>query len=491
VLIPLLSATLALAAEGTGKATIVWLQPDLPTPELRAKAEKMLGTSATHAAWADLAFVPAPFGKDDEARLSALDRATTDARAKIDSFDTEREIAAALGSAIGAVTVLRNDTDRKAVSDALILQGAAVTRIVPEERFATAEDVAAYRVFFGSTAVVDSYVDALALEPDGVWARDLFPDAVGFDRLTSTREQAATQLRGRMEVAPVPGGLSLVLDGRPLAAPAGQDLAPGRHYVHWMAGGTILGRQAFEAAAGGAYTVEPTVTREELDAARARVLEGSRDIPPDVARAADVVGKRNGAPTPTFLATLDDKGKVQVLPYGNGAAFEKRAAVTVLLNGSVGGAYMLSPGFVDTIGTPTSGFGVTGDLGVEIGIYNLAVYGGTSLTLTPVSQMKYANADSTENVATNAYFHPYGGLGVYLPRPDEKKPLFLVGANYGWFSPGAIGAGARVSFGIPSGDGTWFRIDLDGFRGTQMEGFPAEGEPSIYAGLRLGFGRKL
>ncbi|MFN7144305.1 MAG: hypothetical protein ACK4YP_11050, partial [Myxococcota bacterium] len=61
----------------------------------------------------------------------------------------------------------------------------------------------------------------------------------------------------------------------------------------------------------------------------------------------------------------------------------------------------------------------------------------------------------------------------------------------GWMSPGAVGLGGRIAFGFPSGDGTWFRIDLDAMRGVQMKGFPAEGEPSMYAGLRLGFGRKL
>jgi hypothetical protein len=492
VLISLLTVSLALAAEGTGKATVVWLQPDLPTPELRAKAEKMLGVSAAHAAWADLAFVPAPFNKDDEARLVALARARTDARVKFDVFDTEREIAAALGSAIGAVTVLRDDADRAALADALILQGAAATRIVPEERFATAEDVAAFRGFFGSSAVVKPYVDALALQPDGTWASDDLPDANAFTRLGATRDQASAQTAARIELTPLPAGLSVVLDGRPWTVGATYaDVEPGRHYLHVLAGGRIVGRQSFDTAPGASVTIEATVSKGELEAAGARVLEGSRAIPADVAQAVDLVGLRNGAPTPTFLAVLDEKGRIEVLPYGGGASFQKRPAVTVLLNGSVGGAFLFSPAFVDSLGTPTAGFGVAGDLGFEVGIYNLAIYGGSTLTLTPTESMRYANADSTENIDTNAYFHPYGGLGVYLPRPDVKKPLMMLGANYGWFSPGTMGVGGRIAFGIPSGDGTWFRIDLDGFRGTQMAGFPAEGEPAVYAGIRLGFGRKL
>lgn len=492
MLLALFTASYVLAAEGTGKVTVVWLQSDLPTPELRVKAEKTLKVSAAHAAWADLAFVPAPFGKDDEARLVALERARADARAKFDVFDTEREIAAALGVAISAVTVLRNDADRAALADALILQGAAATRIVPEERFATAEDVAPFRGFFGSSAVVRPFVDALALQPDGTWTSTDLPDANSFARLGATRDQARAQSDARVELAALPAGLEVVLDGRPWAVGATYaDVEPGRHYLHVLAGGRIVGRQVFDAAAGAIVTIEPTVSKGELEAAGARVLEGSREVPADVALAVDQAGLRNGTPTPTFLAILDEKGRIQVLPFGGGAAFEKRPAVMVILNGSVGGAFLNSPAFVDSPGAPSTGFGMAGDLGFEVGIYNLAIFGGTTLTLTPTERMRYANVDRTDNIDTNAFIHPYGGFGVYLPRPDAKKPLLMLGANYGWFSPGATGVGGRVALGIPSGDGAWFRIDLDGFRGTQMAGFPGEGESALYAGVRLGFGRKL
>ena len=130
-------------------------------------------------------------------------------------------------------------------------------------------------------------------------------------------------------------------------------------------------------------------------------------------------------------------------------------------------------------------------LTTAVGIYNLAIYGGSSLILTPSEGMKFANSEGTENNSSSAYFRPFGGLGVYLPRPDARKALFLIGADYGWMSPGSMGVGGRVSVGIPSGDGTWFRIELDAMGGTQMKGFPAEGEPTVSAGVRLGFGRKL
>jgi hypothetical protein len=213
-----------------------------------------------------------------------------------------------------------------------------------------------------------------------------------------------------------------------------------------------------------------------------------------VTAAVTAVGTRGGVLTPTFVATLDDKGRVEVVPFTGGAAFKKEDTVTFILAGSVGGAVVQSPAFVDAVGTPTTTFGVSGNLGAELGIYNLAIYAGGTMMLTPLERMRYATGDDPavdENVDTNALFHPHGGLGVYLPRPRSRSLLVLLGAHYGWVSPGAMGFGGRVSFGIPSGNDTWFRIELDAARGTQMTGFPAEGEPSLYGGVRIGFGRKL
>lgn len=480
----------AFALEGTGKSTIVWMSPELPAPEIRAKAEKLVGASASHASWSDIAFPATPFGKEDEARLAGVERARADGRAKWDGFDVEKDIAAGIESAVSTLDVLRDDADRKTLAAALLIQGAAVNRLVPEANFSTAESVGPFRVFLGSTAAMKPFVNALALEPDATWEQADLLETAAITRFGSTRVAADASGRAKLELAPMPTGVTLVVDGRPLTG-ASAELWPGRHYVHAMVNGAIAGRQVVEASAAGTVTVEPSVNREELDAASARVLEGSKDLPEDVVTAVNALGKRTGAPTPTFVATLDDKGRVQVVPFGGGAAFQKKAAVTVILHGSVGGAAILSSAFVGKLGDPSFGYGVGGNLGVEVGIYNLAIYGGSSLILTPSEGMKFANAEGTENNSSSAYFRPFGGLGVYLPRPDARKALFLIGADYGWMSPGSMGVGGRVSVGIPSGDGTWFRIELDAMGGTQMKGFPAEGEPTVSAGVRLGFGRKL
>jgi hypothetical protein len=494
VLIPLLTAV-ASAAEGAGRATIVWMQPDLPAAEVRQKAEKIVGSGALHASWADMAFPASAFGKQDETRLAAVERAVGDARKRWDEFDAESEITAGLGAAISAIDVLRDDADRKLLASALLLQGAAALRLVPANQFATADAVGPYRLFVGSTPAVRPFLDALSLEPDATWTREDVLDGDAFDRLGTDRDAAAGQARAVLQVDALPAGVTLVVDGRPLdAAATTLELPAGRHYIHALVGGAIAGRRILDAGAGANVPFEPVVSRGELDEARARVLEGSKDLPEDIATAATAIGNRGGVLTPTFVATLDDKGRVEVLPFTGGAAFKKEAPVTFILAGSVGGAVVNSPAFVDAVGTPTTTFGVGGNLGAELGIYNLAIYTGGTMYLTPLQRMRYATGSDPavdENVDTNASFSPYGGLGVYLPRPRSRSVLVLLGAHYGWVSPGTMGFGGRLSFGIPSGNDTWFRIELDGVRGTQMKGFPAEGEPSLYAGVRLGFGRKL
>ena len=68
----------------------------------------------------------------------------------------------------------------------------------------------------------------------------------------------------------------------------------------------------------------------------------------------------------------------------------------------------------------------------------------------------------------------------------------MVGGYFGWQSPGAMGFGAKGSIGFPmGGDGTWLKVEVDGFRGVQMAGFPEEGTQTSFIGLRVGFGRML
>ncbi len=494
LLVPvLLFAPSAHALQGAGSATIVWMQAEIPDTDAREQAEKIIGSGGAHGAWADIAFPAMPVAKADDARLSAVDRATTDARARWDQFGVELEIAAALAAALAPIDLIRNEADRRVLSQALLLEGAAALRVVEESRFATAEEVGPYRIFLGSSGLVRPLVDALALDPESVWTRADLPDAASFARLGTARDEVLNHPQGRLELGAMPTGTTVVLDGRPLADTIQiVPLLPGRHYVHVDLGGRVAGRRVLEIAPEASVTVEPSVTREALAAAGARVLEGVVDVPDALAKAVTALSARGGRTTPTFLAALDSRGRVRLLPFGGGATIVARPAVTVLLAGSGGGGAIRTPAFEGTRGVATAAAAFGGDLGVEIGIYNLALIGGTSLFLTPTESMRFANADGTENVHTNAYFRPYGGLGVYLPRPDPKKALFLLAVNYGWMSPGALGAGGRMSLGLPlSGDGTWFRIELDAFRGTQMPGFLAEGEPTVFGALRLGFGRML
>jgi hypothetical protein len=153
----------------------------------------------------------------------------------------------------------------------------------------------------------------------------------------------------------------------------------------------------------------------------------------------------------------------------------------------------VTPAFVDYVPESHTALAFGGDLGAELGIYNGVVFGGAEMDLTPLDSQKYANADETANVETHAYAHPYGGLGLYLPRPRADSALLMVGGDYGWFGPGSRGPGARLVLGFPfaSHDGTWLRLQLDGYAGTQMEHWPGAGDRVWAGSVRIGFGRLL
>jgi hypothetical protein len=285
----------------------------------------------------------------------------------------------------------------------------------------------------------------------------------------------------------------VVVDGRPLAAGTKEvPLEPGHHYVHAMVGGQVAGRQELDVAPGETERFRAFVPNEELTQARTRILALSSQMPEHFGKVAKAAGEKVGPDAPVYLAAVDDKGNPQIVAFANAGAIDRRKPVTVILAGDIGGGVVVSPAFSHTPGESVTAMAFGGNLGFEVGIYNAVIFGGTSLDLTPTEQMKYANDAMTENVETSAYFRPHGGIGVYLPRPSKDKPLLMLGGDYGWMSPGSLGFGARISLGVPvTGDGTWIRFVLDGFRGTEMAGFPDEGQTDWSAALRLGFGRLL
>lgn len=468
------------------RSVVVWAEAELPPPEVRRRAERLTGPSE-HRAWREIAFEAQPFGDPDTAARTALNDAVASGRRRWDAFDVEAAIATELHTACAGVELVRDPGDREALLQGLLLEAAAALRIVPESRFEAADEVAALRRKVVTTSAPSALVDALALEPGRLWERADVPDGQTFLRLQALQTELRAAPRARLAIDALPLGAIVSVDGRQLPAGSAEvELEPGHHYVHALVAGRIGGRVELDVSPGDSLRYGPLVSRGELDQARTKILAGSAEVPEDFAR----TGVRGALPH--YLAALDEKGDPELVPWNNGAAIDRRSPVTVILVGVMGGGVLVSPAFQNHVDEVRTALAFGGDLGFELGIYNFVINGGTTLLVTPQERMAYSRDPASDDVETNAFFRPYGGVGVYLPRPRSGTPLMMVGGNYGWLSPGAMGFGARLSFGIPlRGEGTWLRLDLDGFRGTEMAGFPAEGQSTYIGALRLGFGRLL
>ncbi len=472
---------------------VVWMEPALPSAEQQARLEKLSGR-AQHVAWPDLAVTFQPFEGTDEARVAAVKKATQDARGRQDQFDVEATLAQQLASAIEPVAGIRSEPDRIALVEALVVQGRNALWIVPEARFAAADEVAAQRTTVAGAAVPSALVDAVALEPERVWVRNDVGDAETLRRVQQLVDTVKALPSATVSVDELPEGAQVVIDGRVVAD--GAALLPGRHYGHVLIGDRVGGRFEQVVEAGATVRVAPTVDRAEIITARARVLEDLAEMPPDVAAAASAFGTRGSRSVPVFLAALDDRGVPKLVPFANGARIDRPKPVSVILGGALGGGIQRSSAYVaesglGVVGEPTNALLFGGNLDLTFGVYNLAIFGGTHLGITPTETMKIEDAEG-ENVALNMYVRPHGGFGVYLPRPRKDRVLGMVGGYFGWQSPGAMGFGAKASVGFPmGGDGTWLRVEFDGFRGVQMAGFPEEGTQTSSIGLRVGFGRML
>ncbi len=494
----ILAVAAALAAPPpSAPALVVWMSPTPPGEEARKLADRETGV-AQHRAWGDITLLPEPFTSSDEQRLSALAAVMKEGRARWDEFDAESGVARALAAAAEPVATLRDAADRDALRAALLWQGAGITRGYPENLFSSLQDTMSFRVNIASKSMVRPWVDALALEPKHVFSRAEFPDGQSYARVTSLQQELGLLPRARFVIDPLPPGAVAVLDGVPLAAGATEaELAAGHHYAHVVIDGVIAERMEFDAAPSDTVKLALAVSPDEVSAAAAVVLQGSVEVPPDVAAGVRSLAGRTTVPPRVFLAALDEKGKPRLVAFAGGAVIEKKRPVTLLFSGELGGGVIQSNGFSGQKGKEATAPQFGGSFGLELGIYNAAIFANADLALAPTVQVAYGasedQAEPEDNQYTSAMFHPNGGVGVYLPRPLPGKVWFLLGGTYGWLGPGSLGPGVKLSVGVPlKGDGqTWLRITLDGYRGTQMEGFAGEGLPTSLASLRLGFGSLL
>lgn len=481
----LLSAPAFAAAPSLGPALVVWLERDVPDESTRAKAARLAGGSKVEqVAWSRLAFGP-PLREDPKGRYDQLDNAFRESMSHWEEFEAEPGIARALDAAVGAVSVVRDEKDRAALVNALIVTGAAITKPFEPSLFASLSDTAPFRTTLSGKGVVKPWMDALALDPKRVWTRADFPDARSFGLVQRLQGELDLLPRGVLALPDLPPGTTVYVDGAAVEAGASAvDLAPGHHYVHAMVGGSYVGAQELDIEAGGRATLEPRVNRDELDRARSAAAGGSTDVGSDVAEAIKGYAQTLGGNQRVFLARLDDNGRAQLLGQTPDAVVQKDRPVTAIMSGEIGGGVLDYDGWSagDETSTLAPAFG--GDLGFELGIYYACIQAGASILITPTYRMSFG-ATSGGNTETPAYAYPHGGIGVYLPRPQNGKASFLIAGKYGYFVPGILGGAVSLSSGVPIGNGNWVRITLEGFRGTPTEGFP--GTVATGGQLRVGF----
>ena len=477
----LLLTGLALAADG--RAVVAWAAEAPPDARTRARVEKLTG-AAEHVAWADLALAPSPLDGRDSARRTALETALASAESRWDAFDVEADLARELTAVVDDLTLLR-DEDRPFVERALLRAGAAALRVAPAEQWASSPAAAPFRTTLSGKAVPTALVHLVALDPSRVWNRADVPDAPTLAALETVRAALASLPEGELTVRKLPAGVALVVDGRPVGAGAPVKLAQGHHYVHVLANGVVAGRTELDVEAGATTAYGPTIELGEVEALRTQVLgDGTPTPTPVLAEAIRARGQR----APIFLAALDEHGRVEVEPWENGARIARPKLVNTSLTTSLGVSQLTSSAFRDSEGTVQQGRGFGGAMELDVAVANLGVYAGTALTLSPGLEMGFANA-SGSNQYLPAYLQPYAGVAVFLPRPAKRKFYAMAGAHYGWQSPGAMGPGLRAAAGIPVGAETWLRVGVDGFFGTQMEGFPAEGTETRLLSARVGLAR--
>jgi hypothetical protein len=488
------------AAPPPPPATIVWMEREVPAAEVQARAARPVGGAVSHRAWADIAFEGQPWGPTDGSRQAALAQVMKDVPARWDEFEAEPALARALAAAVEPIEVLRDDAARAEVASALIWSGAAITRSYPDNLFGSLQDTVPFRVTVAQKGMVKPWVDAVALDPEHSFVRGDVPDAQALTRITALQADLKLLPRAHLEVAAPPPGVSVVADGRTLAGDASRvDLWPGHHYVHALVNGEVAGRQEFDIEPGATRAYNLVVSGEALTAAHAKVLEGSSEVPAEVVNAVKVLAGKQVPAQRVFLAALDERGRARVVGLLNGATIEKVQPFALLFTGELGGGIVQSDAFSDPdTGMLPAGKVVrapagTADIGLEFGIFNFMLRGGASVFLTPTAQMAYGvegAANQDENGQTSVYFHPHGGVGVYLPRPTAGKPLFSLAGEYGWLAPSATGFGLSLTAGVPSGTDTWVRFTLGGFSGKQEAGWSPDGKQreAVAAMFRIGFG---
>lgn len=455
----LLAAPVASAAEGI----VIWMHDAVPSERDTAKAERLSGAGG-HLAHADLAFPPQPATPEDAARIETLRETMASGKARWDEFDIELTIARELEAALIPINLIRDRRDLQDIVDARLFQGAAVQKAFSADMFAASDDAQPFRRSFPTLVGNAPWLAAMALDPQRDFTRADVADGSAFPDLQALREPYALLPGGAVDLSALPPGAQLVINGREVTPDdAGKlELRPGAHFSHVVRSGKVCGRQMIEVPPGETIALPMLVDATELEQARAQVLLGlTTGLPDDVKESIELLSKHHRGPI--FVAALDDKGRLTILPYARGAQLFKQKPVTFVAAGEVGGGVIVSSLFNEADGTNVTAPAVLGSLNFELGIYNFALLGGADIGLTPANTVTHGKADGSGDVSSSILPRGWGGAGFYVLRPSGNTPTFLLAGTYGWNYPAHLAAGGRAAFGVPIDDkGTWFRLVVGG-----------------------------
>jgi len=442
---------------------VVWMDEGVPDEKAVLKADNRTGGTA-HLAYYDMAFPAQPAGPEDEAAWEALRQSVSDGKKRWDDFEVEFGIATQLDEIIGELDLIRSDRDLDELVEAFLFQGAAVQVAFDPEEFENGERAKPFR--YARTGGVGNrpWSEAYALMPDRDPLASDVADGATFPDLLGEFEAIRLRARGTLQLVSTGPNSQVVVDGVEVEeGTTTLELPPGRHWIHVVRDGVVSGRQVVWVEEGREVAQVPAVSLEDVAAARARVdADTTTGFPDSVRLALEGLARHHGGQV--FVGSNVD-GHAVILPYAHGASLLKQRRVTFVGVGEIGGGIMSTQLFDNSEGNQVIAPMGMGNLGFELGIYNLAIIAGTDLAMTPGQTITHAKGDSTtENVDTSVFFQPYGGAGLYLLRPTGRQTTALISAYYSWHHPAHNAVGGRISLGFPMEPegGTWVRLSVGG-----------------------------
>jgi len=491
-----LHALLCAVALGSSTAradpVIYWLDDELPAHDVLLRVEAETG-SARHLlglelAWPTVSSSPREVGY----ALDALGSNLIDCRDRWEAFDVERGIAWQLASAIDELDVLWQEEHRDLLSQALLLQGAALHWAYPPGALADPEGALPLIFQAAGQRHNGPWSEAWALDPERQRTRDEFPDQGSYEAFLVLVGQLERLNLGYLDARGLPAEALLVVDGRKLPEAGKLALAPGRHRVHLAWKGTVAGPGELRIEPGQTVVYEGQLALSDLQAARRSLLLGELEALP-AALKSRVEQLRTAGDEDLHLAVRPSFGPPRIYAIeGQEPWSDKDPPVSLLLGAGLGLGAMRSSAFVESepeqpFTAPSGALALSADLGIR----RFLLHAGVELQGSLGGTVLYGDPSDRSNVATALLPRFSLGPGAYLIRPRPRCPHLLLALPVGVTLPGHVGVGLQAMHGLPVARGTWLRFGFELWASRDLPTFPEPNDPLLGMALRLGIAHRL